>query len=102
MPSVLKVWIILWFFMSGLVVACTKEDRSSKKSSESIETKTTNICGADWAGDKGDLIFPGLVTYEECEELCEPIYEQLIEENGSGYCQFGAERIWEYPEYLNE
>lgn len=98
MPNVFKVWIFLLILMGFLMVACAKQDSTNNKPSKTTESITTNICGADWDGDRGGVVFPSLVTYEECEELCEPIYEQLVEENGYGYCQFGAERIWEYPE----
>jgi hypothetical protein len=95
-----------YFILIALVslASCGEQDRhmekgESKSDSKSVTKEETSICGADWEGDHGDLIFPGLVTLEECERLCEPIYEELLENQGSGYCQFGAERIWEYPFY---
>lgn len=100
MSNVLKAWILLWIFTTCILVSCSNEDHENKSTANA--TSNTNVCGADWAGDRGDLVFPGLVTYEECEELCGPIYEQLVEENGSGYCQFGTERIWEYPYYVDQ
>lgn len=100
MSDVLKTWILLWLLTSSVLLACSKEDRESQHA-QSAESDKTNVCGVDRDG-RGDWVFPGLVTYEECEELCEPIYEQLVEENGSGDCQFGSERIWEYPYYVDQ
>lgn len=76
--------------------SCIYEEKHREKPQSQNDLKTkqsenTAICGADWEGDRGDLVFPGLVTLDECEVLCEPIYEELIESNGTGFCQFGAE-----------
>lgn len=100
MPNVLKMWILLWIFTTCILVSCSNEDPENIPKASAISG--TDVCGLERAGGGRDLVFSGLVTYEECEELCEPIYEQLVEENGSGYCQFGSERIWEYPYYVDQ
>lgn len=100
----LIVFLLSTFFI--VLTGCSDEakhlDKPQYKSDvKKSQSANTAICGADWEGDRGDLIFPGLVTLDECEALCEPIYEELIENNGTGYCQFGQDRIWELP-YYNE
>ncbi len=47
-------------------------------------------------GRGGGSEFPGLMTRGGCEETCEPIHEQVIEEGVWGYCRFGdTDHIWQ-------
>ena len=93
------------YFLGGLLClsSCGEEERHIEKeesdtSAVSTSKENTSICKADWEGH-GELVFPGLVTIEECESYCESIYEQLSADGRQGYCQYGAERLWELPFY---
>lgn len=53
MPNVLKTWILLWILTCGILSSCSNEEREDKPKANK---SNTNVCGADWAGDRGDLV----------------------------------------------
>lgn len=99
----MKISKVLFFIVFMNLASCGVDSRhiekaEGKKESASVAKEDTSICKADWE-EHGELVFPGLVTLEECEAYCESIYEQVSSDGRWGYCQYGADRIWELPFY---
>ncbi len=95
MNAVKKIYLFL--IISVFAVGCAKEDVEEKQAAG----LDTNICMVTWAGGQ-NRTFPGLVTYDECEALCEDDYDNLVANNGKGVCKFGGDFVWEYPYYVDQ